>query len=261
MKPFLTPYPWTAYSNRLVERILNPRNVGFFKENSESMQEMRVVIGEAFDQESHVFLFLVVDETDGVIADVKFQAFGKSALIGAADVICEIVLRKNYHQASRVTAELVDKKLRDFDDVQAFPDLSSDQLNLVIEALALACEKCIDISISLPDYVSPIPNQFDAKETFFEWDVLTKEEKLALICNVIQQEIQPYIALDAGGIEVQSFEKDFEVVIAYRGACTTCPSSTGATLNAIQEILRARIHPSLVVKPDLSLLNPALRTT
>ena len=71
----------------------------------------------------------------------------------------------------------------------------------------------------------------------------------------MKEEVQPYIELDAGGIEVPELKNGQEVVIAYQGACTTCPSSTGATLNAIQEILRARVHPSLTVKPDLSLLS------
>ena len=37
---------WAAYSNLLKERILAPRNLGVFKENTGAMQEMRVVIGE-----------------------------------------------------------------------------------------------------------------------------------------------------------------------------------------------------------------------
>ena len=257
MKSFIEPYPWTEYSNLLAERILNPKNVGVFKENAGKTQEMRVVVGESRDDsdDNHLRLFLVVDETDGIIADVKFQAFGESPLIAAADTICEIILRKNYDQASRITAEIVDKKLRDFDHVEAFPKFASHHLNLALEALDEATSKCRDITISDPSYSPPVPNHIGSVSEYPEWDILSNAEKLELIESVIREEIQPYIELDAGGIEVQSFKDDREIVIAYQGACTTCPSSTGATLNAIQEILRSRVHPNLTVKPDLSLLN------
>ena len=149
----------------------------------------------------------------------------------------------------------MDKKLRDFDHTPAFPDSASHHLNLAVEALDAACEKCLDIPISDPSYSPPVPSHLNATGEYPEWDILAASEKLELIREIVREEIQPYIELDAGGIEVQELKEDREVVIAYQGACTTCPSSTGATLNAIQEILRARIHPNLTVKPDLSLLS------
>lgn len=257
MKLYIEPYPWTAYSNLLIERILEPRNIGFFKENTGAIQEMRVITAEHRDEidENHIIFYLVVDETDGIIADVKFQAFGESPLIGAADAICEIVLRKNYDQARRLTAELVDKKLRDFDYISAFPESASYHIDIALQALYIGCEQCLDIPIADPSYSPPVPSDLQSKGEVSDWGILSSSERLALIRDVIQEEVQPYIALDAGGIEVQELKDDREVVVAYQGACTTCPSSTGATLNAIQEILRARVHPHLVVKPDLSLLS------
>lgn len=257
MKIFISPYPWTEYSNLLIERILSPKNVGFFHSNARATQEMRVVHGEASDgiKENTIHLYLVVDTTDGIIADAKFQAFGESPLIGAADILCEMILRKNYDQAHRLTADMVDKKLRDFDHIHAFPDEASLHLNLVLEALDSACEECQDIPISDPFYSPPVPSEIISSGEYPDWGALTKLEKIDLIKTLLREEVQPYIELDAGGIEVLSFNEDREVVIAYQGACTTCPSSTGATLNAIQQILRARIHPNLIVKPDLSLLS------
>ena len=260
MKSFMTPYPWTEYSNLLKERILNPLNVGFFKPRPhEKVEEMRIVIGENMDQEeeNHMLLFLVVDVTDGIIADAKFQAWGHSCLIGTADIICDIVLRKNYNQARRISAELIDKKVRDFENMPSFPSSASHHLNLGLDALEAACIKCEDIPIQDPSYSPPVPSHIDSKTQAYDstWDVLSQMEKLALIKKVIQEDIQPYIELDAGGIEVISFSKDREIKIAYQGACVGCPSATGATLSAIQEILRRRLHPNLVVKPDLSFLS------
>ncbi len=251
----MKPHPWTTYSNLLTERILNPRNVGSFKENTGALQEMRVVTGHAQSGESHIHFSLVVDETDGVIADAKFKAFGESALIGAADAACEVLLRKNYDQARRLTADLIDRKLRDFTQIPAFPETAHSILNLVLAAIEEAAEKCTDIPLKDPSVTPPVPQSESAEGGHPNWHLFSPDEKLDHIKEVIREEIQPYIELDAGGIEVSSFNDEQEIVIAYQGACTTCPSATGATLDAIQQILRSRLHPSLVVKPDLSLLS------
>ncbi|MCY3974734.1 MAG: NifU family protein [Simkaniaceae bacterium] len=260
MTPFIARYPWTEYSNLLIERILHPKNVGFFPENAGQLQEMRVVIGTRTEEEAgaYVTFFLVVDETDATIVDAKFRAFGESPLIGAADIVCEIVLRKTYEQVRRLSAAIPERKLRDFHDIPAFPKSADRYLNMVLEALDVAAEQCTDIALPNPETTSPLPlDREEEPETdrVAEWESLSTEEKLALIRNVVEEEVQPYIALDAGGIEVRSLDHDREVVIAYQGACTTCPASTGSTLGAIEKILRARIRPHLIVKPDLSLLH------
>ncbi len=47
------------------------------------------------------------------------------------------------------------------------------------------------------------------------------------------------------------FINEKEVLISYEGSCTTCHSSTGSTLSAIQQILKSRVHPTLFVTPQL----------
>lgn len=250
MKPPL----WTEYSNLLQERILNPRNVGIFKENAGALQEMRVVTGKGERDGSILILSMVVDETDGIIADAKFVALGETLLIGTADAACEVLLRKNYDQARRLTGDLIDRKLRDFSSVPALPKAADVILNFVLSVVEEASEKCLDIPLRDPAITQPIPEGMESAEEHPNWHLLSSDEKLSLIQEVIRDEIQPYIELDAGGIEVAAFNDEREVIIAYQGACTTCPSATGATLSAIQQILRSKLSPSLEVKPDLSLL-------
>ncbi|MDJ0651673.1 MAG: NifU family protein [Simkaniaceae bacterium] len=250
----MKPHPWTEYSNLLKERILNPRNVGSFKENAGAFQEMRVVTGKKEWDGSVLVFSMVVDETDGIIADAKFMAFGETALIGASDAACEVILRKNYDQARRLTADLIDRKLRDFTTLPSFPKTADSALNFVLSVIEEAAEKCTDIPLKGPSVTPPIPEQQQVEGGHPNWHLFSPDEKLDHIKEVIRDEIQPYIELDAGGIEVSAFNHEREVIIAYQGACITCPSSTGATLNAIQQILRSRLSPSLDVKPDLSLL-------
>ena len=220
---------------------------------------MRLATGDAgaIEEGNAIRLFLLVDEEDGVIADAKFQVYGQSALIAAGDVICELLIRKNYDQARRLSSDLIDKQLRDRKDQPAFPEETFAHLNLSISAIDDAADKCMDIPLS-DAYVAPPMsgndiNPSEARE-FPGWDTLNEKQQISVIEEVIASDIRPYIELDAGGIEILHFLKGRELIIAYKGSCTSCHSATGATLSAIQQILRMKVHPEIVVVPDMSFL-------
>ena len=250
----MKPHPWTYYSHLLKERVLHPHNIGSYKKDSNINQDMRVV-KEKGEMDGNIVLFsIIIDETDGIIADAKFIAFGEPILIGGADIVCDILVRKNHNQVNGFTVGLVDQKLRDFTHIPAFPKVARKMIEFIVSVIKVATKQWKDIPIKDRSAKQPPPKPSSFEGGDPNWDLFSFEEKLDLIKEVIRNEIQPYIALDAGGIEVASFNDKEEVIIAYQGACTTCPSSTGATLDAIEHILRSRLSPSLKVKPDLSLL-------
>lgn len=245
---------WSRYSRKMAAKISNPRNFGIFSREDAEKRKMRYVEGrEGFAVDGNaVALFWLVDESDGIIVDAKFQMFGDSALIAACEEACLLVVGKNWDQAKRISAELIDKQLRDHPEVEAFPEETRSHLNLVIDAIDDAIEKCNDLP--LPEsYVSPVPKAIegDGYPGFME---LPHKKKLAVIEQVIEEEIRPYIELDAGGIEIQKLE-DMQLMIAYQGSCTSCFSAIGATLSTIQEIIAAKVHPDLKVVPDMEALN------
>lgn len=251
--------PWMYYTKKLQERIIYPQNVGYFTPEEAKAKGMRLAIGkEGSLEEGHLIkLYLLVSEADGVIMDARFQAFGPSAFIGAADALCEILLKKNYAQASRISADLIDKKLRDHPAVEAFPEEMYRYLNLVLSAVFEASSLCQDITITDPYSHSPVVegNRGNQGVNYYEqWPAYSLDEKLSVIKEVIDEEIAPYIALDEGGVEVTELKDDREVIVVYQGSCTSCFSATGATLNAIQQILRDKVHPELFVTPDASVL-------
>lgn len=242
-------------SKKLGERIDNPRFVGFFKENEAKEQMMRLAVGSAgsLKEGNRVSLYLLVDEMDGVIADAKFQLFGEPALIGALDAACELLLRKNYEQGKRLSAELIDQFLRDKEGRSAFSKDALPLLNLVLDAIDKAARECMDIPISDIYIAPPISSINQEGSQYPNWNELSSEQKKEVISDLVAKEIQPYIELDAGGVEVLKVESN-EVHIAYSGSCTSCHSATGATLDAIQQMIRNKIYPDLVVIPDLSFL-------
>ncbi len=240
--------PQDPFNKKIRDKIGRWLYVGFFTDAQATEKGMRLVTG----REGKLCLYWLVDEADGIIADVKFQAFGPIALIVAADAACELILRKNYDQASRISADLLDRHLRDRKEMSAFSKQSYGELNQVISAIESAVHQCVDIPYAASDY-DTTPIEWDSESSFGGlpgWIDFPMAQKIKIIEEVVDKEIRPYVELDAGGVKILGLRDNGEVRIAYEGSCTTCHSSTGSTLSAIQKILKGRVHPSLTVVPE-----------
>ena len=242
------------FSEALHDKINHPVNVGIIADKKR--EGIRVVSAKegSFEEGCFLYLSFMVDEEDGIIVDAKFQAFGPPEVIGAAEITCSLLVSKNYMQASRLSTDLIENSVHDKSKEKGFSSTSATYLNLVVSATQDAMKKCMDIPIDDALIHSPLENVSDSSNEVIDWQFLQLDEKLQAIKSVIEEDIQPYIELDAGGIEVLELKDDKEVIIAYHGACTTCPSATGTTLNAIQGILTSKVAKHLVVVPDKSFL-------
>jgi len=251
-----TPFPWARYSKKLISKIENPRNTGIFTKAEAEARDMRLAEGQdgTPSDGNAVKFYWLVDKDDGIIVDAKFQVYGQSALIGAAETACELIVGKNYDQARRISTTLIDKHVRDRPDTQAFPNETHPHLNLVLQAIDVAADQCTDIPFADNYVTAPVP--MDIGEVipggYPGWLELPIKKKIAVIEQVLDQDVRPYIALDAGGVSVLNLLNDKELIIAYQGSCTSCYSSIGTTLSYIQQVLRAKVHPELVVVPDLN---------
>jgi NifU-like protein len=246
---------WSRYSKKIAEKVLAARNSGHFTKKEAEERGMLCIEGRSgsLAEGNCVALYWLLDAEDGMIVDAKFQAFGQSTVIAAAEAACELVIGKNYDQAKRIGAELIDKKLRDTPDLAAFPEETFSHLNKVLEALEEAASKCVGIPLG-STYVSPIPNA-ESGSGYPGWLELSHEKKLAVIEEVLNEEIRPYVELDDGGIEVQELLHDRELIIAYKGSCTSCFSAIGATLSTIQQIVQTKVHPDIIVVPNMDALH------
>lgn len=247
-------FPWGRYSKKLINKIENPRCAGIFSREGAEERGMRYVEASEgrLEDGNIVTLYWLVDPEDGIIVDAKFQLFGQSALIGASEAACELLIGKNYDQAKRISAELIDKQLRDKPDISAFPKETYPHLNIVLGAIEECSEQCKDIP--LPDaYVAPpVPSEIGEvlEGGYPGWKELPLKKKIAVIEEVLDRDIRPYIALDAGGVVVLNLIEDRQLIIAYQGTCTSCYSSIGTTLSYIQQMMRAKVHPDIVVVPE-----------
>ncbi|MBA3602898.1 MAG: iron-sulfur cluster assembly scaffold protein [Parachlamydiaceae bacterium] len=252
------PFPWYRYSKKLANKIDNPHNVGLFtKEESEARTMFLADSSEgSLGEGNSIRLYLLVDNDDGVIVDARFQAFGQSALIGAAEAACELLVGKNYDQAKRINADLIDRQVRDKSDEPAFPREAYPHLNLVLSAIEIAADKCTFIPFASSYTAPPVPAGVGSEVVeggYPGWVDLPLKKKIAVIEEVLDRDVRPYIELDAGGVHVLDLLNDQEVIISYSGACTSCYSSIGTTLSYIQQTLRNKISPSLTVTPNINL--------
>ncbi len=119
------------------------------------------------------------------------------------------------------------------------------RINQVLEEVTENFEPTATSSRPVP--ASPtLPPVEDAKidHQFFERSV---QEKIDAINAIFDEAVRPGLAFDGGGLLI--VEVVGKVVrIQYEGACGSCPSSTSATLNFIETVLRSRVHPELEVE-------------
>ncbi len=252
----LPSHPWSRYSKKLNERILAPKYLGTFTFVEAAEKKVRFATGRegGLDEGNLIVFYWLIDPADGVILDVRFQAFGHTALLGAADAACELLMRKTYEQARFLSADDIDKALRDTPSKPAFPEETYSHVNLVLFAIEEAAMTCMDIPLEEGFPLSPFDAETLEATPHPNWENLSTEEKLTLIEELLDEFIRPYVAMDGGGVSVTAFNNDKEVVITYEGNCTSCFAATGSTLSSIQNILQAKLHPTITVTPDESVL-------
>lgn len=251
-------HPWDRYSKKLKAAILAPKYAGSFSPEEAAHRRGRFATGkEGSIQEGNCVVFYwVVDPENGTILDAVFRAFGHSALIAAADAACALLIKKTYEQARFLSADEIDKSLRDHPSKPAFPEETYSHVNLVLFAIEETAMTCMDIPLPEGLPFPPFTTEKLESTPHPQWDVLPSSEKRTLIEKMLDEYIRPFVAMDGGGVRVTQFKDDKEVIIAYEGNCTTCFAATGSTLSSIQNILQAKLHPTLIVTPDLSVLTP-----
>ena len=242
--------PWGKYSRRLVDSIENPKFAGSL--SADEVRGLLLVVAKAgaVGDDVVVVLYWLVDTASGVIVDARFQVFGPAVLIGAAESACQAVIDKNYYQAGRINSYLLDKQMRDNDFQLAFPGDEDRYLDIVIKAIQHGTEQCEGITVKEPRPLMPEGSVAGDNKGCPGWMDMSITKKLAVIEEVLDADVRPYIHMDGGGVEIVDLVGNKELIIAYQGACVNCFSAVGSTLAYIQQILSAKVHPDIVVVPN-----------
>lgn len=251
-----TPFPWLRYSKKAQQKLLTMRQAGFFTFQESQERGVFLAVGKSgeVDLGNSLFFYLLIDKQDGTCIDCKYLLFGQTALIAAAEATAELAIGKKSGQLLKLSADLIDRQLRDKQDKPSFPKEAYPHINLCLEALFDAAASCKEIALPESAFLQT-PEELLEEGGVPEFGALSLKDKIGVLERVLDQDIRPYIALDDGGVEILNIKEPFEVFIAYKGSCTSCFSAIGTTLSYIQQTLREKVHPSIVVTPDIDFDN------
>jgi len=73
-------------------------------------------------------------------------------------------------------------------------------------------------------------------------------EKYEAIEALFEKHLRPALMSDGGNIELD-LVKGNEVIVSFQGACGSCPSSAGATLQGIERAIQQHVFKEAVVLP------------
>ena len=77
---------------------------------------------------------------------------------------------------------------------------------------------------------------------------MTDVEKYEAIEALFEKHLRPALMSDGGNIELD-LVKGNEVIVSFQGACGSCPSSAGATLQGIERAIQQHVFKEAVVIP------------
>ncbi len=113
---------WEQYSQKVGDRMNNPRHFGELTEEDAQKRNGRLIVAD-YGAEScgdSVRLYWVVDENDTVVAST-FKSFGCGTAIASSDMMCELCVGKKVDDTLNITNLDVEKALRDNEDTPAVP--------------------------------------------------------------------------------------------------------------------------------------------
>ncbi len=184
----------------------------------------------------HLKLHLVVDPTN-TVRDARFTSNAQGELLAAYDAMCELAIGKPLVEAATISPKVVEAHLRLGGEagsgVPAFPlTLDADQPFYVLRK---AAERLHPPGAQAPAQAA---KPFDDCGLF---------EKVRRIEQVLDDHVRPALASDGGGLDLVDLQGR-ELAVQYHGACGSCSSSIGGTLQFIQDSLNNHLATTLVVK-------------
>jgi NifU-like protein len=205
---------------------------GDFTEANAQARGCRLIATEhgAQNAPDHINLFLVVDP-QGVVKDARFRSSASGELLAAYDVMCELVIGKSIAEAATVSPRLVEAHLRGAESEPAM-------------ALALDADTPFYVLRKAAErWQQPAPVTVKDLKPFAECGLF---ERVKRIEAVLDQHVRPALASDGGGLDLVDLKND-DLFVQYHGACGSCSSSVGGTLQFITDSLNNHLAAKLAV--------------
>jgi len=185
----------------------------------------------------HIRLMLLVD-AEGVVRDARYRTLATGVQLAAYDQLVELAIGKTLEQAAIITPTQVDGLLRDDPAV-------------AVLALGEAKDRPYYVMIKAHErhsgtaVAAPAPQAGSSAQ--LPWLDIGLFEKVRRIESVLDQHVRPALASDGGGIDLVDLKGE-DLYVQYHGACGSCSSSIGGTLQFITDSLNNNLGTALVVK-------------
>ncbi len=160
------------------------------------------------------------------------QTNGENSLwIVLVDVMLELSLKRPLKELTLLSSREIENYLRDHNDKMAILD-----------------EKLLEELDKLLEYVKNSvynlgQNEIDGafkKLSPGEFQSFSLVKKMGLLEQVLDFKVRPTLYTDQGNIELVDLDEN-SVIVSFKGACDTCPSSETGTLDFIQQTLREEL--------------------
>ncbi|UCC60358.1 MAG: Fe-S cluster assembly scaffold protein NifU [Dehalococcoidia bacterium] len=92
-----------AYSEKVMDHFMNPRNVGEIEDADGIGEEGNPVCGD--------MMTFYIKVNDNRLSDVKFKTFGCGAAIAVSSIVSEMAIGKTIEEARKITPSVVAKEL------------------------------------------------------------------------------------------------------------------------------------------------------
>jgi NifU-like protein len=141
---------WEQYSEKVADRMNNPRNFGELTEaDAKELGGKLVIANEGAEScGDTVRLFWIVDAETHIIKKASFKSFGCGTAIAATDMMAEMCIGKTVDEAAKITNLDVEHALRDEEDVAAVPPQKMHCSVMAYEVIKRATSIYRDVDIS-----------------------------------------------------------------------------------------------------------------
>jgi NifU-like protein len=114
---------WESYSNKVNDRMLNPRHLGEITEADAGKLGARLVVADwgAEVCGDAIRAFWAVEPRTNRILEARFKTFGCGTAIASSDMMCEMIVGKTVDEAMKITNIDVERALRDEEATAAIP--------------------------------------------------------------------------------------------------------------------------------------------
>lgn len=217
-------------SERALARLGALRYLGAFSPGEAEAKDCRLIAVEhgAEDAPDRIHLDWLVDEA-GYIRDVRYRTVATGLDLLAYELMAELCVGIRTDQAARITPQHAQERLRYVYDQDEAP---------------LPWPVSVPFPILIKAAQRVKPDEEAAQPSPSDWPTLGLFERVRRIEAALDQKIRPMLASDGGGVDLVDLKSD-ELIVQYRGACGSCSSSVGGTLQFMRDALKEALGVEL----------------